>query len=172
MIKRWTFSTFLVRIICWKWRIFIFICYNIDNIKNYSWKNKFYIEEDIIIKKIVTLKCPGCGAVLSDEDKDVMFCKFCGSKLIIDNDNEYIYKNIDVADVKRVETEQLVKLQQLEMKEKENEHKKEVLKIKIISSIALAIVGIVMLRFDVIGMFPLMGSFYIWLFSMKDYSKE
>ena len=52
------------------------------------------------------------------------------------------------------------------------ENKKEVLKIKIISSIALAIVGIVMLRFDVIGMFPLMGSFYIWLFSMKDYSKE
>jgi hypothetical protein len=101
-----------------------------------------------------------------------MFCKFCGSKLIIDNDNEYIYKNIDVADVKRAETEQLVKLKQLEMKEKENEHKKEVLKIKIISSIALAIVGIVMLRFDVIGMFPLMGSFYIWLFSMKDYSKE
>ena len=72
-----------------------------------------------------------------DENKDVMFCKYCGSKLIVDNDNEYIHKKVDVADVKRAETEQLVKLKELEMKEKENEHKKEVLRIKIKSSIIL-----------------------------------
>lgn len=142
------------------------------------------------MKKIVSLKCPGCGAVLSDENSDVMFCKFCGSKLIIDNDNEYIYKNINVADVKRAETEQLVKLKELEMREKENEHKKELLKIKIKSSIALASIGIIMMilgdafgsasgnpnsawhTIATIGMFPLMGSAYIWLFSMKDNTKN
>ena len=68
------------------------------------------------MKKIASLKCPSCGAVLSDENSDVMFCKFCGSKLIIDNDNEHIYKNINVADVKRAETEQLVKLKELKMR--------------------------------------------------------
>lgn len=142
------------------------------------------------MKKIVSLKCPGCAAVLSNGDKDVMFCKFCGSKLIIDNDNEHIYKNIDVANVKRAETEQLVKLKQLEMKEKEEEHKKVILKLKIKSSIALAVVGIMMMvigeifgsasddsdsgwyMITMIGLFPLMGSGYIWLFSMKDNSKE
>lgn len=125
------------------------------------------------MKKIVSLKCPGCGAVLSDENSDVMFCKFCGSKLIIDNDNEYIYKNINVADVKRAETEQLVKLKELEMREKENEHKKELLKIKIKSSLALASIGIIMMILGLWeGMFILMGSAYIWLFSMKDNTKN
>ena len=132
------------------------------------------------MKKIISLKCPACGAVLSDEDKDVMFCKYCGSKLIIDNDNEYIYKNIDVADVKRAETEQLIKLKQLEMEEKEKEHQKNILKIKIISSIALTIIGILMMVlgeiFDsiitMVGMFPLIGVLYIWVFGLVKDAKD
>ena len=142
------------------------------------------------MKKIISLKCPSCGAVLSDENKDVMFCKYCGSKLIVDNDNEYIHKNVDVADVKRAETEQLVKLKELEMKEKENEHKKEVLRIKIKSSIILLAIGIIMMVLGfafgsasgdsdsgwymvaMVGMFPLMGAAYIWLFSIKDNSSK
>ena len=153
-------------------------------------KNTDYCGKVLYYEKIASLKCPSCGAVLSDENSDVMFCKFCGSKLIIDNDNEHIYKNINVADVKRAETEQLVKLKELEMREKENEHKKELLKIKIKSSLALASIGIIMMilesafgsasgssdsawyTIEMIGMFLLMGSAFIWLFSMKDNTKN
>lgn len=46
------------------------------------------------------------------------FCKYCGAKVILDNKNEYIHRYIDDADVKRTETEQLVKLKELEIEGK------------------------------------------------------
>ena len=148
------------------------------------------MKDESFMKKIINLKCSGCGAVLSDENEGVMFCKFCGLKLKIDNDNEHIHKKIDVADVKRAETEQLVKLKQLEMKEKEIEHQKALLRIKIKSSIILVVIGIIMMVLGfacgsatgdsdsawymvaMIGMFLLMGSTYIWSFSIITNSKK
>ena len=70
--------------------------------------------------KLLTLKCPSCGGQLSvEEDRDFIFCQYCGTKIIIDRDNEFTYRHIDEADVKRAETERIVKLKELEF-EKEN----------------------------------------------------
>ena len=70
--------------------------------------------------KLLTLKCPSCGGHLSiEEDRDFIFCQYCGTKIIIDRDNEFTYRHIDEADVKRAETERIVKLKELEF-EKEN----------------------------------------------------
>ena len=81
------------------------------------------------MKKLIKLKCTSCNANLSiDGKRDFLFCEYCGTILIIDNENEYIHRYIDDADVKRAETEQLVKLKELEIEEKKAEQCKQVFK--------------------------------------------
>ena len=107
-------------------------------------------------------------------------------ELVLDNDNEHVYRHIDVADIKRAETEQLVKLKELEIKEKEKEYKGKMVKVKIMISLFLAAIGVVMMilgntmgtesgdsnsgwyMVSMIGFFPFMGAAYIWLFSIGD----
>jgi len=40
------------------------------------------------------LKCPGCGAVLDVDETtiDVMFCKYCGSKILLDGQSDTAVK--------------------------------------------------------------------------------
>lgn len=78
--------------------------------------------------KFITAKCPECGSSLQvEENRDMAFCSYCGAKVIIHNENEYITRNIDEAEIrkaeveakradteaKRVETENYIKLQEL-----------------------------------------------------------
>ena len=42
--------------------------------------------------KMVSVRCPDCGAALDvEEGRTQLFCSYCGAKVIIHNDNEYIY---------------------------------------------------------------------------------
>lgn len=139
------------------------------------------------MKEIIKLTCTSCGANLTiDEEREHLYCQYCGAKLVLDNDNEHVYRHIDVADIKRAETEQLVKLKELEIKEKEKEYKRKMVKVKIIISLFLAAIGVVMMilgntmgtesgdsnsgwyMVSMIGLFPFMGAAYIWLFSIGD----
>lgn len=139
------------------------------------------------MKKLIKLTCTSCGANLTiDEKREYLYCQYCGAKLVLDNNNEHVYRHIDIADIKRAETEQLVKLKELEIKEKEKEYKRKMVKVKIIISLFLAAMGIVMMilgdsmgaesgdsdsswyMISMIGFFPLMGAAYIWLFSIGD----
>ena len=48
--------------------------------------------------KIVEFKCPACGASLkADISRDVMFCEYCGKKLILDDEALYVKMTIDNA---------------------------------------------------------------------------
>lgn len=40
------------------------------------------------------LKCPGCGAILDVDNTtiDVMYCKYCGSKILLDGQNDTTIK--------------------------------------------------------------------------------
>ncbi len=98
----------------------------------------------------VSLKCPECGASLDiEEGRKQLFCAYCGHKIIIQNDNEHIIRHIDDAEVLHAETEQAVKLKQLELEEKliEDNRKARIVRIKI--SIVLGAVG---LAFSLIGL--------------------
>ncbi len=56
---------------------------------------------------IIDLKCPSCGADLHfNEQQDQYFCKYCGTKIFIDNPNERRTRLINEAQVKAVELEQ------------------------------------------------------------------
>lgn len=38
--------------------------------------------------KLITVKCPECGASLDiEEGRKQLFCSYCGSKILIQNDN-------------------------------------------------------------------------------------
>ena len=134
--------------------------------------------------KVISLKCPECSASLSvEEGRDQLFCQYCGAKIVLQNENERIYRRIDEADVKRSETERLIRLKELEMEAAKREDEKASKRLKVKISLALLVVGIAMAVFgnflgeasgnpdssfyamSVIGIMLMMGAGYIWLFS-------
>ena len=134
--------------------------------------------------KVISLKCPECSASLSvEEGRDQLFCQYCGAKIILQNENERIYRRIDEADVKRSETERLIRLKELEMEAAKREDEKASKRLKVKISLALVVAGVIMAVFgnflgeasgnpdssfyamSVIGLMLMMGAGYNWLFS-------
>ena len=75
--------------------------------------------------KLVMLKCPRCGADISiKEGTKQGFCTYCGAKLYLDTNNEYIIRHVDEADVKRAETERIIRMEQINAEDEEREEKK------------------------------------------------
>lgn len=71
--------------------------------------------------KLITVKCPECEASLDiEEGRKQLFCSYCGSKILIQNDNEYIVHNINEADVRQAEADKIIRLRELELEEREN----------------------------------------------------
>lgn len=63
----------------------------------------------------ISIKCPECGAQLNiDEGRSMTFCQYCGTKILINNENEFIYRTVDEAAVKQAEIEKM----RLEIEEK------------------------------------------------------
>lgn len=66
--------------------------------------------------KIIALKCPQCGADLEiAQGKEVIYCTYCGTKIVLDNENERTYRYVDDADIERAETERMIQQHQIEM---------------------------------------------------------
>ena len=100
--------------------------------------------------KLISVKCPDCGASLSiEEGRKQAFCTYCGAKVLIQNDNEHIYRTIDEAEIAKQEKERELALKEKEIRLREIEAKNEQNKrsVKIV--------------FIVLGAFLL---FYIFLF--------
>ena len=94
--------------------------------------------------KMISVRCPDCGAALDvEEGRTQLFCSYCGAKVIIQNDNEYIYRTVDDAGVKQAETQRMVMLKQLEMEEKAKQDKKEYIRIWLGATVILFLVGII-----------------------------
>lgn len=136
---------------------------------------------------IVSVKCPECKASLPiEEGRTQIFCSYCGAKIVITNENEFIYRHIDEAEVTQAETEQLVRLKELELEEKRIEEDRRIRTIKIKISLFLFALGILMMvagylfgsasgnpdsgfyALSLVGLFPLMGSGWIWIISLHN----
>ena len=75
---------------------------------------------------LISVKCPACGASLSiEEGRQQVFCSYCGSKVLVNNDHEYVYRHIDEAAIKKAEADKAIRLKELEIKEKEREQKRK-----------------------------------------------
>ncbi len=101
--------------------------------------------------KMISLKCPECGADISvEEGHKQCFCQYCGAKIILDDGNTtHTYHKVDEARIKEAEVDKLIRLKELEIKQKElaNIEKNKSLKIKIsaslgIFSLALFLIGV------------------------------
>lgn len=124
--------------------------------------------------KFTSVKCPECGANLPiEEGRKKIFCSYCGTPIIMTDENEYTYRHVDEAEVKRAETEQLVHLKELEMEEKENARKRKGVAIAYSVAGGLAIIGVISLAFPVNSLFGL-GAFTIagWIAIYANMSKE
>ncbi len=73
--------------------------------------------------KVEVLRCPACGANLSDEN--AKFCPFCGSAIIIGDSVKYTYTKVDEARLREAEAKETIRLKELELEQaKLNEGKK------------------------------------------------
>lgn len=122
-----------------------------------------------------TIKCPECGANLDvEEGRKKLFCSFCGAQIILSNDNEHIIHTIDDAEVKHAQTEQLIKVRQLEIAAKEQEAEERRKNIKFIISVIVGLFGVICIFFGystdesdylMPGMVALTILMYMWLFN-------
>ncbi len=69
--------------------------------------------------KLIAVKCPECDADLSVEGgRSFAFCTYCGCRIMINNENEYVFRHIDEAALKKVESDHIVHMRELETREK------------------------------------------------------
>lgn len=86
-------------------------------------------------------RCPGCGAMVTFEEGQCQArCEYYGSPVTIGEDDQVI-RNVDEADLKRAETEQLVRLKELELKEREQERAAKLRPLKLASMLVLGLIG-------------------------------
>lgn len=96
--------------------------------------------------KIVSVKCPECGASLQiEDDRKQAFCSYCGAKVLLENENEYTYHHIDEAEVKQAETERMIRMRQLEVIEKQQKADQKIRVVKIIASLLLTVGGVMLI---------------------------
>ena len=115
----------------------------------------------------VVVKCPACGAELNvNSDREFSFCSYCGSKIMLNNENEHIYRSIDEARIKEAEIEKMIRLKELEMEEQENARKRKSLAISFAIALAFIIVGgLICLANPTFGAFGVVIGVYIGLFT-------
>lgn len=71
---------------------------------------------DNMSTKLLAVKCPECGSTLDvEEGRKQLFCSFCGSKVIITNDNEYIIRKVDEARIVEAESKERIRRLELEL---------------------------------------------------------
>ena len=103
--------------------------------------------------KFTTVECPSCGASFEmEEGREKMFCSYCGSQVVMTNENEYIYRHIDEAEIKQAETDRIVKLRQLEMESQENKNRKILITVWLVATAVLLLLGIIGMSTDVDGL--------------------
>ena len=68
--------------------------------------------------QVVTLTCPHCNATLTiDGGRETCFCSYCGTPVKVVNENEYVIRHVDEAEIRHAETERDVQMKQLEIDE-------------------------------------------------------
>ncbi len=115
-----------------------------------------------------------------DQSRDMAYCTYCGTKILIHNENEKIYRSIDEARIRETETERFIRLKELELLEKEQEESRRRARAKIKWSLLLGTIGILVFiigyalgestgdpdsvyyMIGFMGLVPLFAAFGIW----------
>lgn len=98
------------------------------------------------MKTLLELKCPSCAAQLSvEDDREFIFCQYCGTKILVSDENKYTYRHIDDADIKRAETERMVQLKEMELEEKKQGGRKALIILWAAGTALIFLVGIILI---------------------------
>lgn len=121
------------------------------------------------------IKCSNCGAGITaqDDNRDFIYCQYCGSKIMLDDYRE-THRIVDEAAIKHEESEEKVRLRILELEESKLKVKRKYTIIKILISLFLLILGIVLLDkddFSFGGIFSLYGAVFVWAIGIKNDKK-
>lgn len=120
--------------------------------------------------RFIAVKCPQCDADLSiEEGRTFAFCSYCGAKVIIKDENEHIYRNIDEARIKESETERIIRLRELELEEKERLHGRKTKMIVYVIALIFTAIGALVCIVSINGIWGILIGGYIALFA---YSKN
>lgn len=96
--------------------------------------------------KLISVKCPDCGQTLSiEENRTQAFCTYCGAKVLISNENEYVFRQVDEADIKKAETERIIRLREMELAEKNSSLRKVLTIIWLILSLILITIAVILM---------------------------
>ncbi len=96
--------------------------------------------------KLISVKCPDCGQTLSiEENRTQAFCTYCGAKVLISNENEYVFRQIDEAGIQKAETERIIRLKELELTEKNSSLRKVLTIIWLIVTLILLAIAVVLM---------------------------
>ena len=104
--------------------------------------------------KIVKLECPSCGGNITDnipEGMQYMFCKYCGQKMFIDDEvqrSEHREIKEDVAEVKKAELDNELKLKELEYKERDDKRSNRMILICLGIAVLMMVVPIICLSVE------------------------
>ena len=102
--------------------------------------------------KLIAVKCPECGATLNiEEDRTQAFCTYCGTKVLVHNENEHIYRNIDEAGIARAKTERIVKEKQMEFAERRWIAQENRRKNRVKLALSLGTIGVLMMIIGYMG---------------------
>ena len=67
--------------------------------------------------KFNAVKCPSCNANLSiEEGRTSIYCSYCGTQIILSNENEHIIRHIDETKIVESKNEKDIRLKELEIK--------------------------------------------------------
>lgn len=96
--------------------------------------------------KLISVKCPDCGQTLSiEENRTQVFCSYCGAKVLISNENEYVFRQVDEADIKKAETERIIRMRELDLAEKNSSLRKVLTIIWLIVTLVLLVIAVVLM---------------------------
>ena len=99
--------------------------------------------------QFTSVKCPECGANFPmEEGRKISYCSYCGTKILISNENEHIYHSIDEAAIKQAEADRAVRMKMLEMEERANTARRILIIIWLAMTGILLLVGIIGLATD------------------------
>lgn len=94
-----------------------------------------------------SVKCPECGANLPvEKGRERLFCSYCGTQVIITNENEHIYRYIDEAGMVQADNSKEIRMRELSIEEQwgyfNDNLRKTLIIIWLIVSILLLVIGI------------------------------
>lgn len=81
------------------------------------------------MKKLISLQCTKCGAQLNiSEEREIVFCEYCGNKMLIDDTSKITFHHIDEAKIRKVEALKELQLKEYEFTAKKISNYKKALK--------------------------------------------